>query len=352
MQKYSYINIGGKYFCQQQSVIKLVGLYLFNRDSCPDFIDPGLLLRLFLFKIKIRKYPVKLELPVFGAWCLRIRCGYKVFDPYRKTATKIFDANIDSDLVRDEIRQHRKIGESNFAPTVISWNEDERWYQEEYLSGQSSYYFSPDSSSKFMRIYCSDVAPVLVKLMMFRGHKTIKVKEYIEGMNVKIEEDLKVLYEKSPDISRSIQEFFNHVSAKVDKQGDKQICLVFSHGDFHLYNLFKTESGLKLIDWEGIGEQSLMYDCYNYFFSHLWLGRTRNDFVSEMRQAVIDMTERLENINSELAVSLSENSQLYRLLFYIERIYAMSTIFKSHPESYLKWINVYRNFEEKQEILM
>ena len=346
MHKYPYINIGGKYFSQQLSVGKLIRLYLFRRSSCPGFVTPGLLLRLLLFKVKIKKYAVKLVLPVPGVWCLRTRCGYKVFDPYKKTATKIFDENIDDDHVREEIRRHREIGEYNFAPTVVGWNEDERWYQEEYLSGQSSYYFSPESPGEFMRIYYSDVAPSLVNLMMFRGHKAINVGEYIGGMNVIIEKELRRVYEIEPEIAKSIQEFFNYVLSRINQQLDERICLVFAHGDFHLFNLFKTESGLKIIDWEGIGEQSLMYDCYNYFFAHLWLDRTREDFVKEVGEAVIDMTKRLEDCDPELAESLCENPQLYRFLYYIERMYVMSTIFKSPPESYLRWINVYRTFEK------
>lgn len=351
MQKYSYIDIGGKYFSRQQSLIKLVSLYLFNRGVCPDFIVPGLLLRLFLFRVKIKKYAVKLEFPVHGAWCLRTRYGYKVFDPYKKTATKIFDGNVDNNLVRGEIRQYREIGESNFAPAVIGWNEDERWYQEEYLSGQSSYYFSPDSSNEFMCIYYSDVAPCLVDLIMFRGHKTINVGYYVERMKVAIEKNLKSIYGKNPEVAESIQEFFDYVYLKINEQGDKQICLVFAHGDFHLFNLVKTELGLKLIDWEGIGEQSLMYDCFNYFLSHLWLGRTSEDYVKEVGEAVIDMTKRLDKRDPELAESLSNNPQLYRLLYYIERMYAMSKIFNLHPGPYLKWINVYRTFEKRQEAL-
>jgi len=345
MQKYRYININQKFYCQQQSLVKLTRLLLFSRKSCPNFVNWKLLLRLFLNRIKIRRYPAELELSVFGSWCLRARCGYKVINPYSGIATKVFNDDIDDELIRKEIEQHRYIGQYDFAPSIKSWNVDERWYQEDYLSGKTGYDFSPESSREFMRIYYEDVAPCLVGLMEFGKRNRTTVKDRIAIMDPEIRKEFRVLDDENPETADSIRRFYDYVTGELVAHGDEEIYLVFVHGDFHLFNMFKTSSGLKLIDWEGIGEQSLMYDFYNYFFSHLWVGRGRGSLVNEVEDAVRDMTERLEGTIAELALSLSDKSNLYRTLYYFERIHANFTIFKSKPELFLVWVNVYRTFE-------
>lgn len=344
-EEYRYIEIGGKFYCQQQSLVKLSRLLLLRRKSCPDFMDWKLLLRLFLNRMKIRQYPEALGLKVFGSWCLRARCGYIVIDPYSGMATKIFDDDIDDDLVRKEIKQNRCVGQYDFAPSIKSWNAEERWYQEDYLSGKTSYYFSPEFSREFMRIYYEDVAPCLVGLMNFGDQNRTTIKGRIEAMDMEIRKEFSVLNEGSPEAVDSVRKFYDNVTRELYAHGDEDIYLVFTHGDFHLFNMFKTESGLKLIDWEGIGEQSLMYDFYNYFFSHLWVGRGRGTLVNEVADAEHEMAGRLEGINAELALSLLGKSNLYRMLYYLERIHALVTIFKLKSKPILTWINVYRTFE-------
>ncbi len=345
MQKYRYINIFGKFYCQQQSIVKLTGLLLFSRDSCPDFIGWKVLLRLFLNRVGLRRYPAELELDVFGAWCLRARCGYKVIDPYSGVATKVFNDDIDDELVREEIEQHRYIGQYDFAPSIKSWSVEERWYQEECLSGKTGYYFSPESPKEFVRIYNNYIAPCLVGLIDFGEHKRTTIKARMESLDPEIRERLSVLHGENPKIIDSIREFYDYVTSELYAHGSEEIYQVFAHGDFHLFNMFKTASGLKLIDWEGIGEQSLMYDFYNYFFSHLWVGRSKSPLVNEVDDAVQDMESRLEGVSEELALSLSKKSNLYRMLYYFERIHANCAIFKSKPEFFLVWINVFRTFE-------
>lgn len=352
MGKYPYINIRGKYYCREYSFRKLAGLYFFDRKACRNFVDWRVLLRLFLDRTKLRTCQAKIELPACGAWCIRVRCGFKIFDPFTKTATKVFDEHIAQDLVREEIEQHRNIGASRFAPAIEDWNEQERWYREEYLSGLSSYYFSPESTGEFMRIYYQDVAPCLLDLITFKEPKTITVKERMGNMHADIRKQLDAIKETNPEIEQSIAEFYEYVCAQLDGHGDEKLYLVFAHGDFHLFNLFKTASGMKLIDWEGIGEQSLMYDFFNYFFSHLWVGRSRDKLAKQVLQAIEDMAQRLQDSSSGLARSLREKSKLYLMMYYFERIHANSTVFRSSPQAFLVWVNVYREFEKDRQRLM
>ena len=79
--------------------------------------------------------------------------------------------------------------------------------------------------------------------------------------------------------------------------------------------------------------------------SHLWTGRGRSVKGNEIANAVRDMAERYEGTDTELALSLSEKPDLYRLLYYIERIFAMLSKFELQPQFLLPWVNIYREFE-------
>jgi len=68
--------------------------------------------------------------------------------------------------------------------------------------------------------------------------------------------------------------------------------------------------------------------------------------------AVRDMESRLKGVSEELAQSLAAKSNLYRMLYYLERIYAFCAIFKSNPEFFLVWVNVYRTFEADRHRLI
>ena len=288
---------------------------------------------------------------MFGVWCLKVSSGYKIFDPYSGSATKIFDDSADRDLVVEEIRQQTEIGNNRFAPAMLAASEADAWYREELMSGETGYYFSPRSSREFMKIYSLDVAPVLLELMMFRASSSVTIAEYIQNMPDVIQSEVDRITELDAATGRVIQTFYDDVLAQVNLAADQEVCLVFAHGDVHLFNLFKTSDGIKLIDWEGIGEQSLLFDYFTYFFSHLWTGKTEEHLVAEVDQGIDDMINRLQTCNEDLATSLRTHARLYRMLYYLERLYAFSTKFKMHPKPLLDWINVYRKFEENKEMM-
>lgn len=349
---FSYINIGGKYYCRDYGLRKFLGLYFHCGETCQDLIDWRILLGVFLDKAGIRSGRGSIELPACGAWCLRVRGGYKVFDPDSGTATKIFDSSIDPILVKEEIERSFYIGQSSLAPTVRCWNEEERWYSEDYLSGLSSYYFSPESTSEFMRIYYQDVVPCLLELIRFQAPDKIVIKDEMAMMHRETERGLEIIKEKDPEIEQVAREWYEYVCGQLRLRSDETLFRVFAHGDFHLFNLFKTDAGTKLIDWEGIGKQSLLYDFFNYFFSHLWVGRTNDSLHAEITEAMGDIAKRLDQVSGELAASLREKGELYLLMYYLERIHAHLTVFRSSPSAFHAWLNVYQNFDENRRRLM
>ena len=203
-----------------------------------------------------------------------------------------------------------------------------------------------------MRIKYRDYGQFVVELSRFKGTSRINIKNEMTRMRLEMDRELELVKDKNPETVQGARAFYEYVCGRLDAHGDETLYRVFAHGDFHLFNLFKTDAGMKLIDWEGVGEQSLLYDFFNYFFSHLWVERTKDDLAEEVMQAIEDMAARLERGNSELAASLREKRELYLMMFYLERIHALATVFRSSPKSFQVWLNVYRNFEENWRRLL
>lgn len=346
MQKYQYINLDGIYYCQTQSLSRLMVLLLFREIQIPEFVNWKLFFRLFIHRIKLRQYPVALELFASGLWCVSGRHGYIVIDPYAKTATKIYSDTRDrKNLIRSEIEKCLEVSQYEFSADFIAWNIDEGWYQQVCLFGKTAYYFSPEETREFMRIYYQDVAPCLVSLLGCFDHSRTTVNERLMTINPAVKDRLAIMGNKNPKVAHHVMGFYDHISRELSIHGDEMIYQIFTHGDFHLFNMFKTATGMKLIDWEGSGMQSLMYDFYNYFFSHLWVNRGRINLASEITDAIHDMAERLEENYADVASDISKTSRLYLMLYYLERINAMCVIFKLKPEDLLDWVDIYRSFE-------
>ena len=346
MNKIGYICIRGTYFCSQQSVLRLLLFILLNRSTRPAFLDFTHMLRLVLHRCRLRRIPVTLELPVRGAWCLRVSNGYKVFDPYTAVVTKVYDESADRPLIAEEIKQQSAIGENDFAPTLLDASEEEAWYQEEMMTGKTGYHFSPTDTRDFMAIYATEVAPILRDLILYHPSTRVKVGAYIEHMPDTIQAEIDRITALDAEAGRFIQAFFDRALAEARAIADEDISLVFAHGDFHLFNLFSTKDGVKLTDWEGIGQQSMLFDLFTYFYSHLWTGKSEDGLVDGVEKGVEELAKQLEPHDESIASGIRVQSDSYRKVYYLERLYGYATTFKRNPKQLLRWIRIYDDFEK------
>lgn len=345
MTKYGYISIRGTYFCSRQSVFRLLLFMVLHRNTRPAFLDFTHMLRLVLHRCRLRRLPIKLELPVRGAWCLRVNNGYKVFDPYTAVVTKVYDESADEQRIVEEIKQQSAIGENHFAPTVLDANESEAWYQEEMMTGKTGYHFSPTSVDEFMAIYNAEVTPILRDLILFHPSSRVTIGEYIEHMPAAIQVEIDRITEQDPMVGRYVQQFFDTALAETRAIADEDISLVFSHGDFHLFNLFTTADGVKLTDWEGIGQQSMLFDLFTYFYSHLWTGKSEDSLVQSLEHGVEALARQLEPRDPSIAAEVREKALTYRKVYYLERLYGYATTFRQEPIQIQRWIRIYDDFE-------
>jgi len=127
---------------------------------------------------------------------------------------------------------------------------------------------------------------------------------------------------------------------------DQDVFLVFSHGDFHLYNIYVTKNNsTMLIDWEGNNEQSLLNDLYNYFFSQLWLRKNNATLIKEINMAIIDLEKYYIGKSNMNAAEHVKQHPLYRWVFYLERVHSMLFAFSDSSQGISAWVRVYVEYE-------
>ena len=128
-----------------------------------------------------------------------------------------------------------------------------------------------------------------------------------------------------------------------------KIYLGFCHGDFHQFNMFWTGNALKLIDWEASQRLSLLFDFFNFFMSQIYLENASLDWPEEVNNGL----ERIRSILSEQSPRLAENifeyAELYRLVYYIERIHTFLGPFGLDSQRISRFIDAFGKFEKNTD---
>ncbi len=355
MTDYHYVKIKGHFLCLQQNPVLLARAVLFRSDFIPGFFNLKIVAALIAYQLRLKQSRSVLTLPVSGTWCLPLRSGHKVFDIRRKRVTKLFSPTVDDAQVEQEIKRVTEVGGYEFTPSVYCWSVTERWYEEEYVFGASGADIAPHDPAAFMESYYKNIEPCLEKMILAKQPRQMDLYASVELLTERTTRLLSELEGKWSAEIDTIREFADSIVQKLANQQQAPLFKVFSHGDFHLYNVFVTADGVRVIDWEGIDRQFLLSDFYNYFFSQLWVGDIRTDLTTEVGEALASLQARLQISAPRLADNMAELAPVYRWLFYLERIDALITVFHSDPPKTLVWIDIYRKFEnlcaEKQVLL-
>jgi hypothetical protein len=104
-----------------------------------------------------------------------------------------------------------------------------------------------------------------------------------------------------------------------------------------------------VIDWESIALRSILFDLYNFFLTELYYDRVSTNLVSETRMAIIGLQKKLYSENNETAIDLIELAEIYRWLFYIERICMLlkRDLNNKSMEVICRSINIFLKFEKE-----
>lgn len=293
-----------------------------------------------------------LELPVYGNLCLQVHNGHKVFDLRRNVVVKVFSHEIDLATVRSEIERVRSVGRYDFAPSVRRWNVEERWYEEDYVNGYHAKYWN---WTIFLRTFQQWLTPLIERMILVFPPQVVNAVEYsCERRNILVGEGSKLSDGRlDADKVGIIRAFVDSMIERLRMAGNRQIHLVFSHGDFSPSPVLITNHGAVIIDWETVGHRSVLFDLYNAFLQQLYLGHAVPDIVVEMNGAISSLQSHLAlrapGIASEL-LPLLPSADIYRWLYYIERV---CRIVEAHIkitdgllDTILRWIGAFNRYEE------
>jgi thiamine kinase-like enzyme len=156
------------------------------------------------------------------------------------------------------------------------------------------------------------------------------------------------LLENGLDMSevRPIKDFMHAVADALCDAGDLRIHLAMSHGDFDHCPVLRTKQGVKVIDWEYLAHRSILFDLYNYFIVRLFWRHTVPNLVSEIESALASLQARLALKTPEVAETLRPLAQVYRWLYYVERICSGMEIRGRDVESMRRWMEAFNGYEE------
>lgn len=229
-------------------------------------------------------------------------------------------ADSDDADVANEIESVRAAGALDFAPRVLHWNLAERWYAEELIIGSPFYAKPRVKTNVFSKIFDRDIAPCLEKMILWQQPQTIEMNKYVNQLVKMIRERQREAVPINGDKAERIAEFMNASANLALKNPNGLISLVFSHGDFSLVNILNTANGIKVIDWEGAAKRNPLYDLYNYFFTESYYERATLNMVPEVTNAIKSVQTRLESTSPDIAATLTASADIYRWLYYLERI--------------------------------
>jgi hypothetical protein len=329
--QYQYVKIGRPFYCLQQSPVVLAWLLYFKYETLRLHslkIDKkqgiSALRALVRHQLHLGSSDSVLELPAYGNLCLPVHRGYRVFDFRRKAVTRTFDPEVDRAIVENEIEGVRQAGRLDFAPAVPRWNEEERWYEEEYVIGDRARWIPKSEPEAVVRIYRQHVAPCLEHMILLQAPVNVKLGEYVGRIMDSLGDGRLSKPGLNVGKAMAIRDFVESVAEHLLLEGSgTAVDLVFSHGDFSLRNMLRTRDGMVVIDWESAGRRSALFDLYNYFFTESYYGRITTDLISEISEAISSLQSRLTAKAPSIASTLCFLAGVYCRLYTLERVLAL-----------------------------
>jgi Phosphotransferase enzyme family len=337
---------GRRYFCVDQSVFVLAWILFFKNDAMRPIIvsdTQSFSLRLVVrwlrnnyrslrrnlmflgnficFKFRFKSPNTAIKLPIYGHLCAPVHKGYKVFDVLGGVVRKVFDHDVNTSVIADEIERLKAVSEFDFAPRLRRWNIAARWYEEEYLRGSTDNPQIPPDSSAVLKKFRRELIQHLNRLTLVQQPVAKPAIDYIaEIMHV-----LKI--DGLANVSSTRSEFFktkpflDSMVERLSAEVNCSIVLVFTHGDFIPDNMVITRRGIRLIDWEGAGYRSALFDFYSFFFYRAVCKDVPiNTVASEINQALSFFISQLPRKDPDISASLIRLENVYRWVYYIEQL--------------------------------
>ena len=345
---FEYLHTGGKrFFALDQNPFFFLWLLIWKRSLPLNAIGKRALIKLIMARFSQKHKSKVLRLPVSGTWCITVRGGVKVFDMRRMSVTKVYEPGTDKDIIKKEVALFLKVGHQEVAPSVKKWNIGEGWYEEELIEGLSGYGLVPKESTEVvMSRYFSFIEPNLRRIILSGSPQPLSTLNYLETLEKSLGTERESIDDKEVFKAHTfVRETANRCRDLVGGRRS-EIYLAFCHGDFHQFNMFWTGNTLKLIDWEAAQRLSFLFDFFNFFLSQIYLENASLDWPKGVNSGLEKMRSALSGQAPHLAESLLECAELYRLIYYIERVLTFLGPFGLVSSKIIRWIEAFGKFEK------
>ena len=346
---FQYIKLekqGRRHFCLQQNILVLAWILFFKADVMLPIVrsEPakfslratlnwlrknfGLIKKKLAFlivfashKYAFRRSESVVLLPFYGQLCAQVHQGYKIFNLCAGTVVKVFKHDVSSSIISGEIEQLQKVSKIEFAPSMRRASIEERWYEEDYVSGALSSSYVPLGSTALLEQFNDGLAQHLQTLILLEEPISKDGLKYIHDTAEIVEISRLSGKQASERELHEISEFINLVTERFHATGNYPVQLVFTHGDFCPANMLATSTGIRVIDWEGAAFRSALFDFYSYFFYRPVSRKV------PIRQVAFEINEALplfiSGLNKKVplvAQDLLYLGERYRWLYYVEQI--------------------------------
>lgn len=377
---YHYVKIESernRYVCLEQNLVSLAWLLFFKKDILRPILRTEskklsfwflrnwllgnlrflrknifLLIRFVRYKYQMKKHDRVVKFQFFGQICVPVHQGYKIFDIRRGVVFKVFDSDVNASVILNEIEQLKEISQIEFAPSLRRWNIEDRWLEEDYISGSLDSSYTPLDSEAVLKRFCHDLVPLINCLILSQRPKLRNAVEYAEHFIENLTISRLSQQQSTVREYEKIKTFLVSTIERLRIEGNCPIFLVFTHGDFCPANMVNVKGGLKVIDWEGAGYRSSLFDVYSYYFYRPVARKLPvAALISEIDEALPFFISNLEKKVPEMAESLKKIERVYRWVYYVEQV--CKEIEREGTDKNLNildnilgYINVFNGYEE------
>ena len=286
---------------------------------------------------------------MFGHMGLKVHRGYKIFDFKRNVVARIIDPDVAPTVVQDELTGVKNAAELEFAPNIYKWDEKQRWYEEDYIIGEKRAISDKSSTDILFRLFDKEIKSCLESMLRLKSILRVETRGYLSQI-LEILEDTRLL---DSGLNKSkiekIKSFLSSNIKRLIEESSTETFIAFSHGDFSLVNILSTDSGIKVIDWEGAKYRGLLNDFFNFFMTEIYYDRSGIGIAEKVNALGNNILQVLEINSTPSKDQYLRSLHYYRRLYYVERVSTLlqRDITDKSLDVITKSIDIFNRFENK-----
>ncbi|WP_270180187.1 RIO1 family regulatory kinase/ATPase domain-containing protein [Alkalihalobacillus sp. CinArs1] len=268
---------------------------------------------------------------------------YKVINFKDKKVITMFPDKLEVADVEKRVNNLIQAQACELAPKILSWDLDQRYVIEYYIN-----YRVPSYQKIRQKEFCSEVYPVLFKIVSSKTPKTIPLNEYFYHLIDDVHELSKAFSSCNEKQAERIVSFVTRLVAQAERLSNKEISLVYSHGDLSDFNILRNKNKTKIIDWSTFGRRSCYFDLYFFLFVRILRSEevNRERLSSEIEEAVENYQLYLKTRVDGIGIAPDHTTNRY--LFYLEffKLRLEEYVYSNHePIAIEEWLDIFEKYE-------